>query len=465
MGHPKFRSFSIGEQVVKIIPLLGHLTSNKIKPRFSGPYTVDVVHANGVTYELSKPQQESQLVIRAHHSQLKGWIVPPDYLANHPVYRNLHKGTCELVTKPRNPIVESSCTTESESEITDPVQGESELTDPVNIIPDLPEIGVEHLSSQGFSSDISDSLEEISSMAKTNKSQLSLPTMSWEYEGAGNIDVVGVEVTKIKHASFSEDVVMFPGIRHSTPETILTGRRSTTVEMPESFLENDLLMDEYESQERENMLDSVLETLQEQTEIVTICEKAISEVFDEIISGEKIVDEYSMHGKEAIHDNPSGQNSRETGKVIALNDLNPDKSQDIGDNFDNSVAEGMVHSEGFVGFSPHNIISKERVGLLRKRMSLSPVKAVLQDAKSAVEECRRRSRSRVVERCRRIHELQQSNGSMNSSNSAISSPVRRQTRSRGTVLEYPNVQLKTLEFKTRKNYSSAPSQSTLRGEV
>ena len=77
-GHPKFIPFSIGQHVLRKIPRHGHSAAQKFYPKYEGPFKVIAVNDNGVTYDLVKV--DSELQIRAHHTQLIPWTAPPDYL-------------------------------------------------------------------------------------------------------------------------------------------------------------------------------------------------------------------------------------------------------------------------------------------------------------------------------------------------------------------------------------------------
>ena len=83
-AHPNFRPFTVGEEVVRRIPKLGHAVTNKFAARYEGPLTVDKVHQNGLSYELKR--MGTGQIIRAHHKQLYVWYSPPSYLRDHPVY-------------------------------------------------------------------------------------------------------------------------------------------------------------------------------------------------------------------------------------------------------------------------------------------------------------------------------------------------------------------------------------------
>ena len=75
-GHPGYAPFQMGDRVWKRRQLLGHLTANKLVPKFEGPYVVTHVHENGVTYEIQRGDE----VRRAHHTQLRAFVAVPDYL-------------------------------------------------------------------------------------------------------------------------------------------------------------------------------------------------------------------------------------------------------------------------------------------------------------------------------------------------------------------------------------------------
>ena len=51
-GHPNFIPFNVGDLVLKKVIFKGHMVSNKMFPRFAGPYKVTKVQGSGVTYEI-----------------------------------------------------------------------------------------------------------------------------------------------------------------------------------------------------------------------------------------------------------------------------------------------------------------------------------------------------------------------------------------------------------------------------
>ena len=80
-GHPRYKPFAVGSLVLRKTILLGNLTSNKLVPRFDGPYHVIKVNTNKITYELVS--LEDGKVVKAHHVQLKPWHQAPTYITKH----------------------------------------------------------------------------------------------------------------------------------------------------------------------------------------------------------------------------------------------------------------------------------------------------------------------------------------------------------------------------------------------
>ena len=85
LGHPKFLSFEIGETVIMKRNKIGNLSTNKLEPNYKGPFKVLKVNNNGVTYQLF--DECSGNVIRAHHTDLHLFKIPPSYVSDHPFYK------------------------------------------------------------------------------------------------------------------------------------------------------------------------------------------------------------------------------------------------------------------------------------------------------------------------------------------------------------------------------------------
>ena len=84
-GHPSFVPFKIGSKVLRITHREGNLSTNKLTPRFSGPYEVVRVNENGVTYVLTSERGTQKV----HHSQLRRFYEPPRYLLESDAYTRM----------------------------------------------------------------------------------------------------------------------------------------------------------------------------------------------------------------------------------------------------------------------------------------------------------------------------------------------------------------------------------------
>ena len=91
-GHPKFRSFKIGQEVIKGINRMGRLTSHKLLPKYDGPYKITKVQSNGVTYEMAKEGSNSMKIYKAHHTQLRPFFTLPyaiqRYIPNETIFQD-----------------------------------------------------------------------------------------------------------------------------------------------------------------------------------------------------------------------------------------------------------------------------------------------------------------------------------------------------------------------------------------
>lgn len=86
-GHPRFIPFAVGQMVLYRNHQPGNLTINKLRPRFDGPFAVERVNENGVTYTISRELGNGKIMCRrVHYRQLKVFHGPPDNLVNHPCF-------------------------------------------------------------------------------------------------------------------------------------------------------------------------------------------------------------------------------------------------------------------------------------------------------------------------------------------------------------------------------------------
>ena len=79
-GNPNFKSFKIGDKVIKEIVRPGDRASYKLLPKFEGPYVVRKVYENGVSYEIEK---EEGVVVKSHHRKLRRYHDLQFYLRKH----------------------------------------------------------------------------------------------------------------------------------------------------------------------------------------------------------------------------------------------------------------------------------------------------------------------------------------------------------------------------------------------
>mgnify|MGYP000297764705 CR=1 FL=1 len=76
-GHPNFTPFEVGDLVLKKTIFRGHLASNKMIPRFSGPFKVTKVRGTGLSYEI----EVNSKTVKVHHDHLRKWYQIPGYIS------------------------------------------------------------------------------------------------------------------------------------------------------------------------------------------------------------------------------------------------------------------------------------------------------------------------------------------------------------------------------------------------
>jgi hypothetical protein len=77
-GHPKFAPFSINQKVAYKINKIGNQLKYKLGRKYNGPFKIVKVQSNGVSYEIKT--ENSNIIQKVHHKQLKPWKDPPYYL-------------------------------------------------------------------------------------------------------------------------------------------------------------------------------------------------------------------------------------------------------------------------------------------------------------------------------------------------------------------------------------------------
>ena len=79
-GHPKFSPFLIDQKVLIKVNRYGNLLTNKLKPRYEGPYKITKVQSNKLTYELEAIHKPDVRKKKAHYLQLRPFYEVPSYL-------------------------------------------------------------------------------------------------------------------------------------------------------------------------------------------------------------------------------------------------------------------------------------------------------------------------------------------------------------------------------------------------
>ena len=96
-GNPSFVSFSRGQLVLKKAIRQRRLVRNKLEPQFIGPYSVQKVNQNGITYMVRDCGTGREL--KAHHGQLRAFYQPPSYLLEHPYFAEVKRGDSRVAEK------------------------------------------------------------------------------------------------------------------------------------------------------------------------------------------------------------------------------------------------------------------------------------------------------------------------------------------------------------------------------
>ena len=79
-GNPKFSPFQLEQKVLRKIHRTGNLVSDKLRPRYDGPYKVLKKQSNQVTKKIQKINEPDSKVVNAHYQQLRLFYETPSYL-------------------------------------------------------------------------------------------------------------------------------------------------------------------------------------------------------------------------------------------------------------------------------------------------------------------------------------------------------------------------------------------------
>ena len=407
-GSPRYRPFTVGSFVLRKTVLIGNVTTNKMLPRFDGPYQVAKVFSNNVTYELLNVEDEK--TIKAHHIQLKLWREPPGYLKKHFRVRI-------------DDVSEINSYSSSQAESVNPVvleSDESDLSDPPsmelsNFLATLLETTV---LKRGPKPNMHHGLVSILKPCYTYERKQALRI--WE---GSNLDLTPV-LSPQKHSGVDLSVT------DVSPMTV-----STLMSSFDSLENLADMLDWNVSPVRSTLLSSLTSACDSRTPTnpfrnidgsYKTREQLLEELGQNVISSPIVAVEQDVT-------NYSGDTSPSSLGVLGfpVNDV--------------PVVTGPS-SLDFSGFSLSNIpVSSSEVtqtslrlreaNLVLRRVSLSPVLQDIREARQLIEDNRRASRARLFNQNRRF---------FYSRDTAISPPF---TRSRGQVVPLPHVQDKILERK------------------
>ena len=105
-GHPNYQPFTVGQLVKKRVIFQNRNVTNKLEPRFEGPYKVVTIDPNRVTYKIEDIVDGR--ILSAHHSQLCEWRTPPEYLKQGSVQVNQENGRSRASTLKKGIILDWS---------------------------------------------------------------------------------------------------------------------------------------------------------------------------------------------------------------------------------------------------------------------------------------------------------------------------------------------------------------------
>ena len=81
VGNPKYSPYCIGQKVLRKIHKTGNKVTDKLKPKFEGPFLINKIQPNNVTYELKNLNNLDAQIKKEHHDHLKPFREIPEYLS------------------------------------------------------------------------------------------------------------------------------------------------------------------------------------------------------------------------------------------------------------------------------------------------------------------------------------------------------------------------------------------------
>ena len=234
-GHPSFHSFMVGDWMLKKVFFQGNLSTNKLKPRYEGPYQIIKINNNGVSYVL-KDGKDTE--IRAHHSQLRRYVKTPDYLR-----REIASVDLPLKSPAQSVLSEvsdySTDSDESSSDDSDEASGSGSLRSASH--PASPVVSCNSIPKRDSTDVLMESARKCRDVVAPRRSILGIKTdgMNQVEHAVGSSGVLynGTEIcdrTDVSDAMLSEGSLASPNVRPANSAVVenvqICNSRSSTIE-------------------------------------------------------------------------------------------------------------------------------------------------------------------------------------------------------------------------------------------
>ena len=438
-GSPRYRPFHVGSFVLKKTVLVGNLTTNKLLPRFDGPYQVIKVFSNNVTYQLI--DVETGKTVKAHHIQLKLRREPPGYLKGH--FRRGGDDVSERSPNPNAPValIDPTVSDSDESDLSDfPDMKSSKLLTTL-LENTVPENRPKHSKIRGLVSILKPSYTyERKQALRIWEDSNSDPTPVLVFQdhfgdGLSATDVSSLTVSTLMSSSGSFenladvldwDVSPIGSVPSSSLDRSHINKYATNPfrNIDGSFKTREQLLDEVSQDEQDHDINLF--------NLCTCVGQDIDSSF--VVTIEQDVIHTSLGTNPSSVSFPGFSTTSNVSIVTSPNslDFSGFSLSDV------PVSSSEVTQPCCRLRKTTTIPSSTSLSVMPGRVSLSPVLQDIQEARQLIENHRRASRARLINQNRRFSYPR---------GTAVSPPF---TRSRGNVVPLPHVQVKTLERELTK---------------
>ena len=438
-GSPRYRPFHVGSFVLKKTVLVGNLTTNKLLPRFDGPYQVIKVFSNNVTYQLI--DVETGKTVKAHHIQLKLWREPPGYLKGH--FRRGGDDVSERSPNPNAPValIDPTVSDSDESDLSDFPDIKSSKLLTTLLENTVPENRPKHSKIRGLVSILKPSYTyERKQALRIWEDSNSDPTPVLVFQdhfgdGLSATDVSSLTVSTLMSSSGSFenladvldwDVSPIGSVPSSSLDRSHINKYATNPfrNIDGSFKTREQLLDEVSQDEQDHDINLF--------NLCTCVGQDIDSSF--VVTIEQDVIHTSLGTNPSSVSFPGFSTTSNVSIVTSPNslDFSGFSLSDV------PVSSSEVTQPCFRLRKTNTIPSSTSLSVMPGRVSLSPVLQDIQEARQLIENHRRASRARLINQNRRFSYPR---------GTAVSPPF---TRSRGNVVPLPHVQVKTLERELTK---------------